>query len=152
MLSLVELASSRAPAVAARREKRLDSRVCCRLEKWAPAGTVVALRTDETTTMLRLRTFSRPEETLLLVEGRLTGPWVDELARCWATLRAEKHAAPIRVDLEGVTFVSAAGKTLLARLHDDGALLIARACMTAAIIEEITSRKPERAEDDERGE
>jgi hypothetical protein len=60
--------------------------------------------------MLRLRTLSTPAETLLLLEGRLAGPWVDELARCWARLRDEKHAGPIRVDLDGVTFVSAAGK------------------------------------------
>ena len=80
---------------------------------------------------------STPGETLLVVEGRLAGPWVDELARCWATLRDQKRGAPIRVDLEGVTFVSAAGKALLARLHGDGALLTARACMTSAIIEEI---------------
>ena len=92
--------------------------------------------------MLRLRTQSRPGETILVLEGRLTEPWVDELARCWARLREENHAAPIRVDLEGVTFVSAAGKALLARLHDDGALLTARACMTGTIIEEIVNRRP----------
>jgi len=89
--------------------------------------------------MLRVRTHFGPTETVLVVEGRLTGPWIDELARCWAKLR-EKQAAPIRVDLEGVTFVSPAGKALLARLHDEGSLLTARACMTSAIIEEIVNR------------
>jgi hypothetical protein len=92
--------------------------------------------------MLRLRTQSTPGETLLIVEGRLTGPWVNELARCWVRLRDEQHAAPIRVDLEGVTFVSAAGKALLHRLHEDGAVLTARACMTSAIIEEIANGRP----------
>lgn len=87
--------------------------------------------------MLRLQMLSRPDETLLVAEGRLTGPWVDELARCWARVRDEKAGVPIRVDLEGVTFVSPAGKALLARLHGEGALLTARACMTSAIIEEI---------------
>ena len=93
--------------------------------------------------MLRLQTLSTPAETLLILEGRLAGPWVDEVARCWARLRDETHARPIRVDLDGVTFVSAAGKALLARLHDDGARLTARACMTSATIEEIaTTRRP----------
>ena len=95
--------------------------------------------------MLRIRTHCRPTETLLVVEGRLSGPWVDELASCWAKLR-EKHAGPIRVDLEGVTFISAAGKALLSRLHDDGALLTARACMTSAIIEEVASLRPKEKE------
>jgi anti-anti-sigma regulatory factor len=94
--------------------------------------------------MLRLQMLSRPDETLLVLEGRLTGPWVDELARCWTRLRDENHAGPIRVDLEGVTFVSAAGKAILARLHDDGAVLTARGCMTSAIIEEIAREKRSR--------
>ena len=89
--------------------------------------------------MLRVRIEKSPRETLLRLDGRLAGPWVDELARCWAGLRVEDHAAPIRVDLEGVTFVSPAGKALLARLHDEGALLTARMCMTTAILEEIVN-------------
>ena len=95
--------------------------------------------------MLRLRTLTRSGETLLIVEGRLAGPWVDELARCWARLGDENRTGPVRIDLDGVTFVSAAGKALLARLHADGALLMARGCMTSAIIDEI-------AEHNQRGE
>ena len=91
--------------------------------------------------MLRLRTIFRHDETLLVLEGRLGGPWIDELARCWARLRAENHSGPIRLDLDGVTFVSAAGQALLARLHHEGARLTARGCMTSAIIDEITEGK-----------
>jgi hypothetical protein len=87
--------------------------------------------------MLRIRTYLRPGETVLLIEGRLAGPWVEELARCWAGLRGEQPDGAIRVDLDGVTFVSADGKALLARLHDEGALLTARTIMTRAIIDEI---------------
>ncbi len=60
--------------------------------------------------MLRLRTLSRSGQTLLVLEGRLSGPLVDELARCRARLRDEMHDGPIRIDLDGVTFVSAPGK------------------------------------------
>lgn len=93
------------------------------------------------TTMLRLRTLSRCGETVLVLEGRLAGPWIEELARCWGRLREENDGRSIRVDLDGVTFVNAPGKALLARLHEDGALLTARACMTSAIIEEIAQQK-----------
>jgi anti-anti-sigma regulatory factor len=103
-------------------------------------------------TMLRLRTQSGPRETLLIVEGRLTTPWVDELARYWAKLREEANATPVRIDLDGVTFVSAAGKELLARLHAEGAVLTARACMTSAIIDEIIEEILEEIPDSERGE
>ena len=93
--------------------------------------------------MLRVRTRCGSGGPVLVVEGRLTGPWIDELARCWARL-GEKQAAPIRVDLEGLTFVSPAGKALLARLHDEGALLTARMCTTSAIIEEIVRGRGEK--------
>lgn len=115
----------------------------------ASRGTIVALTDQRTTTMLRIRTHFGSGETVLLIEGRLAGPWVDELARSWATLRHEEHAARIRVDLAGVTFVSAAGKALLASLHDDGALLTARGCMTSAIIDEIATPRPVRPEESE---
>lgn len=87
--------------------------------------------------MLRIRTEFGPTESVLVLEGRLTGPWVDELAQCWAKLRDENHGGPIRVELEDVTFISAAGKALLARLHDDGAVLTAHGCMTSAIVDQI---------------
>jgi hypothetical protein len=93
--------------------------------------------------MLRLRTILTPGETLLVLEGRLAGPWVEELERSWARLHETKDAAPVRIDLDGVTFISATAKALLARLHDDGALLTARGCMTSATIEEIETHRPE---------
>ena len=93
--------------------------------------------------MLRLRTILTPGETLLVLEGRLAGPWVEELERWWTRLDETKHGAQVRIDLDGVTFISAAGKALLARLHDDGALLTARGCMTSATIEEIAAHRPE---------
>jgi ABC-type transporter Mla MlaB component len=95
--------------------------------------------------MLRIRTHYGMNETRLVVEGRLSGPWIDELARCWANVR-NTYAGPIRVDLDGVTFVGAAGKALLAQLHDEGALLTARACMTRALIEEVANLRPEQEE------
>lgn len=99
--------------------------------------------------MLRIRTHVRSGETILVIEGRLAGPWVEELERTWARLRAERDAAPIHVDLDGVTFVSAAGKALLARLHEGGAVLTARGCMTSAIIDEIAMPRPARPEESE---
>lgn len=112
-------------------------------------GTIVALGDQRATTMLRIRIHAGSGQTVLVLEGRLAGPWLEELARSWATLRSAAHAARVRVDLEGVTFVSAAGKALLARLHDDGALLTARGCMTRAMIDEIATQRPVRPEESE---
>jgi hypothetical protein len=92
--------------------------------------------------MLRIRVDTTPRETTLRLEGRLAGPWVDELARCWAGVCAAKHTGSIHVDLDGVTFIGAAGKVLLREMHDGGGVLLAHDCATRAIVDEITHRDP----------
>jgi ABC-type transporter Mla MlaB component len=79
-----------------------------------------------------------------MLEGRLAGAWVDELARCWTGLTAVRDARSVRVDLEAVTFIDAAGKALLRRMHERGAALLASGCMTRAILAEIKTAPCER--------
>ena len=85
-----------------------------------------------------------PDEASITLEGRLAGPWVDELAGCWATLTAEPHARTVRVDLAAVTFIDPAGKAVLRTMHEHGATLVASGCMTRAILEEIVAGRSER--------
>src|SRR5206468_7169558 len=89
-----------------------------------------------TAAMLRITVTTRHDQTTLALEGRLTGPWVDELARCWEGLPARDLRAT-DVQLDGVTFIDPAGKALLRRMHDQGATLSSCGCMTRAILEEI---------------
>ena len=89
--------------------------------------------------MLRITTEIERFESTLRLEGRLGGPWVDELARTWEELHAVRDAGSIRVDLDGVTFVSPSGKALLRRIHREGGRLVAGRFMARAIVEEIES-------------
>jgi anti-anti-sigma regulatory factor len=90
--------------------------------------------------MLRITNTTRPEGVMVVLEGRLAGPWVDELARCWKALRTTQDARSIRVQLDGVTFIDAAGKAVLRAMHEDGAAIAASGCMIRAILEEIKQR------------
>jgi len=76
--------------------------------------------------------------TVVVLEGRLAGPWAGELARCWATLVATHDTRAISVELDAVTFIDAAGKSVLRTMHESGAALSACGPMTRAILEEIT--------------
>ena len=87
--------------------------------------------------MLRITNTTRPEGVTVVLEGRLAGPWVDELALCWGTLTATHDTGSIRIHLDAVTFIDAAGKGLLRTMHEEGATLAASGCMTRAILEEI---------------
>lgn len=91
---------------------------------------------DWDTAMLRI-TIEHAERVTIAAEGRLAGPWVDELARCWRQLAATQDPRAITVCLDGVTFVDAAGKKLCRTLHAAGTQLVASGCMLRALIAEL---------------
>ena len=93
-----------------------------------------------TSTMLRVRITTERTKTVLVVEGRLAGPWVDELAASWASARESVDAQSIRIDLDGVSFISSPGKSLLAAIHAGGGELVGRGCMVRQILDEIADR------------
>jgi hypothetical protein len=87
--------------------------------------------------MLKITTQKNVRGTIFQLEGRLAGPWVQELESCWQ--RAAIADEPVRVMLKAVTFIDDGGKKLLAEMHRQGTGLTAEGCMIRAIIEEITS-------------
>jgi outer membrane protein len=89
-------------------------------------------------TMLRITTEKKRGKTVLSVEGRLAGPWVEALEQCWRTRAPEEKFS---VDLCGVSFIDAAGKALLKEIHEQGGKLIAEGCLNEAIVQEIAGRE-----------
>ena len=89
--------------------------------------------------MLRITVHKDSASITFQLEGRLSGPWISELDKCWQqTLTIEKQA-PIRVDLTGLTFLDSAGKEYLHKMHSRGAEFVAADCETKSIIDEITN-------------
>lgn len=86
--------------------------------------------------MLKISIMPEGTGTKLLVEGRLVGPWVEELDRCWRELGVAPEGQ-VLLDLTGVTFVDAPGKALLARMRRGGVELRATGCLMRCIVEEI---------------
>ncbi|WP_455244493.1 STAS domain-containing protein [Petrachloros mirabilis] len=87
--------------------------------------------------MLKITIHSTNDATTIGLEGRLTGPWVEELDSVWQRVRASA-ASPLIVDLTGVTFIEREGKALLTRLWQEGAELLAAGCCNKSIVDEIT--------------
>ena len=88
--------------------------------------------------MLKITIQSADHQTWLELEGRLAGPWVDELKRCWMNHKGEDR---IGVRLKAVTYVDAGGRELLTEMHRRGMAIEGTGCMTTSIIEEITREK-----------
>jgi hypothetical protein len=92
--------------------------------------------------MLRITDTTRPEGLTIVLEGRLAGPWVDELARHWKALTATRDAGSICVQLDAVSFIDTRGRAVLETMHAEGAELAAcSGCMTRAILEEIKQHR-----------
>lgn len=87
--------------------------------------------------MLRITATDNPRLLTFRLEGRLEGPWVGELEQCWRSVLNGASRPTVCVDLTGVTYIDAAGKARLAKLHEQGAKFIARDCVTKAIVAEI---------------
>jgi hypothetical protein len=87
--------------------------------------------------MLRITVATLPHTTTLVLEGRLSGAWVDELAACWRDVLATRAPHSMRIDMNSVTFVDAAGKTLIRALRDDGAVLVASDLLLRTIVGDV---------------
>ena len=75
--------------------------------------------------MLRITKVDTPSEQKLILEGRLTKPWVADLSSHWEETR---HAHPERkfvVDLRGVMRIDSAGEGALALMKTEGAGFLA---------------------------
>jgi anti-anti-sigma regulatory factor len=96
--------------------------------------------------MLKITTLIHAETTTFRLEGRLAGPWVQELERCWDSVAGTMTTHPLTIDLSAVTYVDSDGKDLLKKVHRQGARLVASGCLTSCIVNEIVqvARRGER--------
>jgi hypothetical protein len=94
--------------------------------------------------MLKVTTTADGAKTTLQLEGRLAGPWVGELERCWRRIASGQA---VTVLLQAVTFIDESGKALLIRMYRSGAELLGEGCMTKAIVEQIRAQHPQLKEE-----
>ena len=86
--------------------------------------------------MLKITTQRSDDSMRITVEGRLVGPWIGELERCWRESQQSAAGRRLIVDLTSVTFVEQEGKALLTRIYQAGAELLATGCCMKSIVED----------------
>jgi anti-anti-sigma factor len=87
--------------------------------------------------MLRISLNTDAEVTVLKLEGKLSGPWVEELERTWCEATSKTAADSVVVDLSDVTYIDSGGKKLLGCLFRQGAELQNGSLMTRFIVNQI---------------
>lgn len=85
--------------------------------------------------MLRISLEEHASSLSLVIEGRLEGPWVEELRRVMQEHSAD--SAVLTIDLCGVTGMDTAGHALLEELHQGGATLQCSDVLNQYLVEQM---------------
>jgi anti-anti-sigma regulatory factor len=72
-----------------------------------------------------------------IVQGRLVGPWVNELRTTWKTAHRNQDKRACIIDLNDVTFIDKSGERLLRAMSKKGAQLIARGLYVKHVLEQV---------------
>jgi hypothetical protein len=86
--------------------------------------------------MLRVTIEKKQEQAAIKLEGKLTGPWVDELEREWSSISNDNPGNNIGVDIRGLMLIDAGGRELLKRMYAEGAKFTAKG-LVKETVEEI---------------
>ena len=87
--------------------------------------------------MLKVTTTNQNQTITLKLEGKLAGPWVQEVTRVWSDTAHTPRSGYV-VDLRSVTFIDSPGQALLKTMSRHGAQFIASDCLTRNIVDQIT--------------
>ena len=88
--------------------------------------------------MLKITIHESPKEVAINLEGRVAGPWAEELAKVWRQKAAQRNARPVSLDLREVTYIDDEGKQILRQIENEtGAELIASTPWTRQLVAQI---------------
>ena len=91
-------------------------------------------------TMLRITRIDSPTEQKLILEGRLTEPWIADLTSHWKETRYDHPERKFVVDLRGVMRIDSGGESALALMKAEGAEFLASGIRIKHLLEDLESR------------
>ena len=87
--------------------------------------------------MLKITIHDSAAEFRFHLEGRLSGPWVEELRQCWRTAASTTVGRITVLDLCDVDFIDPAGQRLVSEMHARNVRLVAATPLIQSIVEEV---------------
>jgi hypothetical protein len=91
--------------------------------------------------MLKISVEESDNSVRLILEGRLVGPWVEELQRVCQTQYADDPNSHLIVDLCDVTSMDTHGEELLQQLYRRGAALTCSGVLNQYLVELMSHQK-----------
>lgn len=89
--------------------------------------------------MLRISVEQHQDTLSFVLEGRLVGPWVDELRALWQERATSGCNSRLTVDLCGLTAMDTSGQRLLDELLQRGATLRCADVMNQFLVEQMST-------------
>lgn len=87
--------------------------------------------------MLRITKVDSPSEQRLILEGRLTEPWIADLSSHWEETRYAHPERKFVVDLRGVVRIDRAGEEVLGLMKTEGAEFLATGIRMKHLVEDL---------------
>jgi len=89
--------------------------------------------------VLRISVEQNQDAVSFVLEGRLVGPWVEELRTLWNERAGHREGVGFTVDLCGLTAMDTDGQRLLEELLQRGATLRCSDVMNQYLVEQMSS-------------
>jgi hypothetical protein len=100
--------------------------------------------------MLRVTPTESNGRSTFKLEGKLRGPWVDEMRQCWIRIAHLPRRVAVEVNLQEVSYVDERGRDLLLRMEREGASLVGASEFLRHLLHE-DGRSPKKSLTQKRG-
>jgi ABC-type transporter Mla MlaB component len=87
--------------------------------------------------MLRITKIDTPSDQKLILEGRLTQPWIADLSSHWEETRRAHPERRFVVDLTGVMRIDSSGESVLALMKSAGAEFLASGIRLTHLVKDL---------------
>jgi hypothetical protein len=90
--------------------------------------------------MFKISIVDTPSQRKLVVEGKLSEPWVNELRTTWGNARRDLDARKLVIDLSSLTVISREGEDAIFDLMKQGAKFCCAGVLTRHVLKAIARR------------
>jgi hypothetical protein len=90
--------------------------------------------------MFRISIIDTPAQRRLVVEGKLSKPWVDELRTTWRNASRDLERRKLMIDLSSLTVISREGEDAIFDLMKQGAKFSCCGVLTRHVLKRLAQR------------
>jgi hypothetical protein len=90
--------------------------------------------------MFRISIIDTPAQRKLVVEGKLSDPWLNELRTSWRNASHELEGRKLVIDLNSLTFISHEGEDAIVDLMKEGAKFSCAGILNRHVLKRLARR------------